>query len=150
MVNYGFGEWSLWKNKIKQRKKYFFLRNNFLKSRIIFLKSSKKSTKTKKNLAFLRLKKVKSLILWFLVKGLYFQNLQLEILKLKISQAFGLNSWENKFILQQSPKSLVDFGLWFLVVKGVVLHNYVYNLLWYEDNFFNLFSINVFLYFGVG
>ena len=113
-------------------------------------KTKKKSEKSKTFLVFLRLKKVKLLILWFLVKGLYFQYLQSEFLKLKISQAFGLNSWENKFILQQSPKSLVDFGLWFLVVKGVLLHNYVYNLLWYEDDFLYLFSVNVFLHFGVG
>jgi len=50
-------------------------------------------------LAFLRLEKVKSLILWFLVKGLYFQYLQSEILELKISQAFGLNLWRKYFIL---------------------------------------------------
>ena len=113
-------------------------------------KTAKNLAKSKTFLAKIGLKKVKSLILWFLVKGLYFQYLQSEIFWLKISQAFGLNSWENKFILQQSPKSLVDFGLWFLVVKGRVLHNYVYNLLWYEDDFLYLFSVNVFLHFGVG
>jgi len=49
---------------------------------------------------FLGLKKVKSLILCFLVKGLFFKNLQSEIFWLKISQAFGLNSWEKDFIEQ--------------------------------------------------
>ena len=67
-----------------------------------FEKSKKKSQKSKTFLAFSRLKKVKSLILWFLVKGLYFQNLRLEILKLKISHAFGLNLWEKYFIFHSS------------------------------------------------
>ena len=58
-------------------------------------KTAKKSQKSRTFLAFLGLKKVKSLILWFLVKGLYFQNLQSEILKLKISQAFGVKWREN-------------------------------------------------------
>ena len=62
-------------------------------------KTAKKSQKTKTFLAFLRLKKVKYLILWFLVKGLYFQNLRTEIFCLKISQAFGLNLWRKFFIL---------------------------------------------------
>ena len=64
-------------------------------------KTVKKSQKSKTFLAKSRLKKVKSLILCFLVKGLYFQNLQSEIFCLKISQAFGLNSWRNYFILHQ-------------------------------------------------
>jgi hypothetical protein len=34
------------------------------------------------------------------IKGLYFQNLRLKFLELKISQAFGLNSWEKDFIEQ--------------------------------------------------
>jgi len=65
-------------------------------------KSKKKLKKSKTFFAFLRLKKVKSLILGFLVKGLYFQNLQLEILELKISQAFGLNLRGKYFIF--APK----------------------------------------------
>jgi hypothetical protein len=67
----GFGKIIQRKNGKKQRKNKIKQRNNFLKPRIISLKSRKKSAKTKKNLAFSRLKKVKSLILWFLVKGLY-------------------------------------------------------------------------------
>jgi len=61
-------------------------------------KTKKKLKKSKTFLAFLRPKKIKSLILWFLVKGLYFQNLQSEILKLKILQAFGVKWRENGFI----------------------------------------------------
>jgi hypothetical protein len=49
---------------------------------------------------FLGLEKVKSLILCFLVKGLFFKNLQSEPFWLKISQAFGLNSWKKYFIEQ--------------------------------------------------
>ena len=37
-------------------------------------------------------------------KGLYFQNLQSEIFCLKISQAFGLNSWGKLFILHQNAR----------------------------------------------
>jgi hypothetical protein len=60
----------------------------------------KNHAKTKKNLVFLGLKKVKSLILCFLVKGLFFKNLQSKIFWLKILYAFGLNSWEKDFIEQ--------------------------------------------------
>ena len=36
--------------------------------------------------------------------GLYFQNLQSEILEPKISQAFGLNLWRKLFILHQNAR----------------------------------------------
>ena len=62
-------------------------------------KTAKKSQKSKTFLAKLGLKNAKSLILWLLVKGLCFQYLQSEIFCLKISQAFGLNSWGKFFIL---------------------------------------------------
>ena len=61
-------------------------------------KTAKNLAKSKTFLAKFGLKIIKSLILWLLVKGLYFQNLQSEILKLKISQVFGLNSWRKFFI----------------------------------------------------
>ena len=47
-------------------------------------KTAKNLAKSKTFLAKIGLKKVKSLILCFLVKGLYFQNLQSEIFWLKI------------------------------------------------------------------
>ena len=53
----------------KQRKKRFFQRNIFLKQRNISLKSRKNHAEIKKKIMNFKLKKVKSLILWFLVKG---------------------------------------------------------------------------------
>ncbi|MBQ2375423.1 MAG: hypothetical protein II298_01985 [Bacteroidales bacterium] len=82
------------KSRIEKIKSRFFLK----KSKKKLQKTAKNLAKSKTFLAFLGLQKVKSLILCFLVKGLFFQNLQLEILKLKISQAFGLNSWGKFFI----------------------------------------------------
>ena len=67
-------------------------------------KTAKKLKKPKTFLAKSRLKKVKSLILWFLVKGLYFKKMRTNIFCLKISQAFGLNSWKNYFILHQNAQ----------------------------------------------
>ena len=61
-------------------------------------KTAKNLAKSKTFLAKFGFKIIKSLILWFLVKGLFFQNLQSEIFCLKISQAFGLNSWRKFFI----------------------------------------------------
>ena len=61
-------------------------------------KVKKKNKKSKTFFAFLKQRKVEFLILWFLVKRLYFQNLRLKILKLKISQAFSIKWRGDEFI----------------------------------------------------
>ena len=62
----------------------------------------KKLAKSKTFLAKIGLKKVKALIYCFLVKDLYFQYLQSEILELKISHAFGVKFIEILFTYENS------------------------------------------------
>ena len=77
------------KSRIEKLNQGFFARKSMKKLQ----KTAKKLKKTKTFLAKSRLKKVKSLILCFLIKSLYFQNLRSEIFCLKISHAFGVKWW---------------------------------------------------------
>ena len=71
------------------------------------------------------------MILWFLVKGLYFQNLRSEIFCLKISHAFGVKC-EEKFFIHSlfailKNKKNNDLGLFSIIIYNFAAQKTKYN-----------------------